>query len=105
MQTILGVVCEQAAGTCGKNINVSFDIEPWKINQADHTIYTCQKINPKKIILFLDDEQQPTLTRWMNGHISSYIASKISSHVDAHPTILSVDLLRKLDDRDIFGNF
>lgn len=100
-RTILGIVGSE--DDVKKNINVSFDIEPWKLNQPDHIISTISKIQPNKIILFLDDKQQPSITRWMNGHVSSYIASKVSSNV--RPAILSEELLRRLDDRDIFGNF
>ena len=87
-----------------KNITIHFSIEPWKLNQVDHTLRMISKYKEalKKVILFLDDDQQPKIHRWRHGNISQYIASKI---IGLRPTILSKELLMKLDDQNIFGSF
>ena len=106
LSCITQVIQKEILGSSGSQANqavISFEIEPWKLNQADHIISTVSRVMPKKVILFLDDEQQPSLSRWINGHISTSIASKFPPEIPY--TILSDSLLRRLDDTDIFGDF
>ncbi|KAJ3302271.1 hypothetical protein HDV03_005210 [Kappamyces sp. JEL0829] len=81
---------------------LSFDIEHWKLNQLEHTIDLVSKIQPQKVVLFLNQEEQPWLTRVMAGDGAQVIAKRCTS---CRPTILTKDLLMRLDDRDIFGDF
>ena len=105
MACITEVIQKEILGSGANQMHaeVSFDIEVWKLNQADHIVSTVSRVMPRKVILFLDDEQQPSLSRWMNGHVSTFIASKFPLGIPY--TILSESLLRKLDDTDIFGDF
>ena len=88
-----------------RNIKIHFNIEPWKLNKVDHTLEMIAKWKPRKVILYLDNEQQPIIHRWINGDISECISSRIPNELGIHPTILSKELLMKIDDRDIFGYF
>ena len=84
-------------------IKVSFEIEIWKINQIDHTVELIHSKKPEKVVLFLQTDEQPWLTKFISGEANKVIANRCSAIV--RPTILTKDLLMRLDDCDIFGDF
>jgi hypothetical protein len=80
------------------DFNFEIEVELSKLDQSDHVVSLANKLEPKKIVLFLSDESQPWLSRLLNGSMASIISSQIS----IKPTVLTPDLVRKLDDNDIW---
>ena len=80
-------------------LEVEFNIHLFKPEQADHIAQLVHLRKPRKIILYLDNQTQPWLHRMLKGDISAFIALKCP----IKPTILNDELLRKLDECNIWG--
>jgi hypothetical protein len=81
------------------DFTLEVEMELSKLDQSDHVVSLCSKLEPKKVILFLSDESQPWLARMLNGNLATVISAQIA----IKPTILTADLVRKLEDNDIWN--
>ncbi|KAJ3276227.1 MutS protein msh4 [Terramyces sp. JEL0728] len=90
-------IAQQDSGITG--FQVMYEIGGSKHNQNDLIINLIQTKQPRKVILFLDPSQQSIINRFTIGDSAKYI----SRYCQSPPTILTQDMVRKLDDMDIWS--
>jgi hypothetical protein len=96
LRAITQIVCEE---TRRHDFELKVDVELSKLDQSDHVIALATQLDPKKIVLFLAEETQPWLSRMLVGSVASLIRSKVS----VVPTVLTNEMVQKLEDNDIWN--
>lgn len=81
------------------DFNYKVDVSHYKLEQPNHVLTLVESLKPSKLIIYLNEAKRPLLSRWTISSVSNLI--KANAHCNS--IILCDDMIRKLDDADVWN--